>query len=170
MASGDVVGLLIQPIQPETSYATPDARLGGSSPKEVLPVWDFDDTTAEYHDYLYYLADTYDGGGLTVVLPWSATSATTNAVVWRAAVRRFADDAEDIDVSHTYDFNQASADTAASASGEPSYPTITFTDGADMDSLVAGEVFILRVGRLPTDAGDTMTGDAELWTPIVKET
>jgi hypothetical protein len=135
-----------------------------------LPVYDFDDTTAEYMDYLCYLLDSYDGGGLTIVLPWSATAATSGAVVWRAAIRRFADDAEDIDASHSYDFNQASADTAASASGEPSYPTITFTDGADMDSLATGEVFILRVGRLPSDSGDNMTGDAELWTPIIKET
>ncbi len=170
MASGDVVGVIIREIPPASSYATPDSRAGGSSPAEGVPVYDFDDTTAEYMDFLCYLADNYDGGGLTVVLPWSATSATSNAVVWRAAIRRFADDAEDIDVSHTYDFNQASADTAPTASGEPSYPTITFTSGADMDSLVAGEVFILRVGRLPTDAGDTMTGDAELWTPIIKET
>lgn len=170
MASGDVVGVIIREIPPASSYATPDSRAGGSSPAEGVPVYDFDDTTAEYMDFLCYLADNYDGGGLTVVLPWSATSATSNAVVWRAAIRRFADDAEDVDVSHTYDFNQASADTAPTASGEISYPTIAFASGADMDSLVAGEVFILRVGRLPTDAGDTMTGDAELWTPIVKET
>lgn len=170
MASGDIVGAIIRDMPPGSSYATPDMRTGGSSPAEGLPVYDFDDTTAEYMDYFCYLTPNYDGGGLTVVLPWSATSATSGAVVWRAAIRRLNDDAEDIDTSQTYDFNQASADTTASASGEPSYPTIAFTDGADMDSLAAGEAFILRVGRLPSDAGDTMTGDAELWTPIIKET
>ena len=172
MASGDIVGLIGRIIPPATSYATPDARAGGSSPAESFPVWDFDDTTAEYLDLYCVLSPSYAGGGLTIVLPWSATSATTNAVVWRAAIRRVEDDAEDVDASHTYDYNQASADTAPSASGEISLPTIAFTSGADMDSLAAGEPFVLRVGRLPTDAGDTMTGDAELWASrvLVKET
>lgn len=172
MASGDVVGLIGRIVPPATSYATPDSRAGGSSPAESFPVWDFDDTTPEYLDFQCDLSPKYAGGGLTIVLPWSATSATTNAVVWRAAIRRIADDAEDVDTSHTYDYNQASADTAPSASGETSMPTITFTDGADMDSLAAGEPFVLRVGRLPTDAGDTMTGDAELWADrvLIKET
>jgi hypothetical protein len=39
-----------------------------------------------------------------------------------------------------------------------------------MDSLAAGEAFVLRIKRLPTDGGDTMTGDAELWLPVVRET
>ena len=41
-----------------------------------------------------------------------------------------------------------------------------------MDSLAAGEEFVLRLGRLPTDAGDNMVGDAELWAEhiLIKET
>ena len=173
MASGDVVGLIGRIIPPATSYATPDARAGGSSPAESFPVWDFDDTSAEYLDLYGVLSPSYAGGGLTIVLPWSATSATTNVVSWRAAIRRIADDAEDVDASQTYDFNSAANDTAPSASGEISLPTITFTDGADMDSLAAGEPFVLRVGRNPTVSGGTnMTGDAELWASriLIKET
>jgi hypothetical protein len=83
-------------------------------------------------------------------------------VRWGAAFRAVVDDAEDIDAAHTYDFNYT-ADTTASLSGEISYPTITFTDGADMDSLAAGQEFVLRITRTPADAADTMTGDAELW-------
>lgn len=172
MASGDVVGMIGRIVPPATSYATPDARAGGSSPAESFPVWDFDDTTAEYLDLHCILSPLYGGGGLTLVLPWSATSATSGAVVWQAAIRRIADDAEDVDTSQTYDFNLASADTAASASGEISLPTLTFTSGADMDSLAAGEPFVLRIGRLPTDSGDNMSGDAELWAEriLIKET
>lgn len=170
MATGQVVAAVLRAIPPATSYATPDVRAGGSSPAESIPVWDFDDTTAEFMDFLCFLSASYAGGGLTIVLPWSATSATSGAVVWSAAIRAFPDDTEDADASQTYDFNNASADTTASASGEVSYATVAFTDGADMDSLAAGQMFILRVKRLPTDAGDTMTGDAELWAPIVKET
>ena len=161
MASGDPVVQVLQAMPPGTLYATEDVRAGGSTPAESLHVWDFDDTAAEYMDFLCVLRG-YDGGGLTFTLPWMATTATTNAVLWGAAIRRFVDDAEDIDGSHTYDFNNAAADTAPSATGEQSYPTIAFTDGADMDSWAEGEFAIVRVRRLPTDAGDTMAGDAEL--------
>lgn len=161
---------ILAAIPPATSYATPDSRAGGSTPAENWPVWDFDDTSIEYMDFRCRL-EGYQGGGLTFTLPWSATSATSGAVVWGAAIRRIQDDAEDLDASHTYDFNNASADTCASASGELSYPTITFTDGADMDSLADGEEFMLRIRRDPTDGGDNMVGDAELnYTPWGRET
>ena len=171
MASGDIVGIIGEIVQPATSYATFDVRAGGSTPAEAVPVYDYDDTSAEYLD-LYCRLEGYDGGGLTVTLDWSATSATSGAVVWGAAVRRIADDAEDVDSSHSYDFNDASADTAASASGERSRATITFTDGADMDSLADGEAFVLRIRRDPTNGSDNLTGDAELWhwTVCIKET
>lgn len=171
MASGDVVGFIGDIVQPGANYATFDVRVGGSTPAEGVPVYDFDDTTAEYLD-LYCALNGYGGGGLTVTLDWSATTATSGAVVWGAAIRRVADDAEDVDASHSYDYNNASADTAASASGERSRATITFSDGADMDSLANGEPFILRVRRNPADGGDDMTGDAELWawTVTIKET
>lgn len=161
---------ILAAIPPATSYATPDSRAGGSTPAENWPVWDFDDTSIEYMDFRCRL-EGYQGGGLTFTLPWSATSATSGAVVWGAAIRRIQDDAEDIDASHSYDFNDAAADTAASASGELSYPTITFTDGADMDSLADGEEFMLRIRRDPTNGSDNMVGDAELnYTPWGRET
>ena len=80
-----------------------------------------------------------------------------------------ADDAEDIDTSQTYDYNDVN-DTAASASGELSYPTITFTNVADMDSWADGEIAIVRVRRNASHANDTMTGDAELWALLGRET
>jgi hypothetical protein len=39
-----------------------------------------------------------------------------------------------------------------------------------MDSLADGEFFILRIRRDADNAGNTMTGDAELWSFIGKET
>lgn len=171
MASGDIVGQILRVIPPATAYATPDVRAGASTPAENWPVWDFDDTTPEYLDFVVLLGPNYVGTvGLTIGIKWSATSATSGAVVWQAAIRRMNDSSEDPDVSQTYDYNVASASTAPGTNGQTITPTIAFTSGADMDSLVAGELFMLRVGRLPTDGGDNMTGDAELWTPIIKET
>jgi hypothetical protein len=171
MATGNIVGIIGDIVQPGTVYATFDTRTGGSTPAENVPVYDFDDSTVEYLDF-YGRLESYAGGGLTLTFDWSATSATSGDVVWGAAIRRIQDDAEDMDSSHTYDYNDGTADTAASASGERSRQSITFTNGADMDSLADGETFVLRIRRNISSGSDTMTGDAELWASslCIKET
>lgn len=160
MASGDSVVQIIQMVPPGTLYATFDMRVGGSTPAENVPVWDFDAAASEYLDFLCKL-EGYGGGGLTFTLPWAASTATTGACRWGLAIRRIQDDAEAIGSAHTYDFNYVD-DTAPSVSGELSYPTITFTDGADMDSWAEGELAIVRATREGGHANDTMAGDAEL--------
>ncbi len=161
MASGDAVVQILSVMPPGTTYATFDTRPGGSTPAENIPVWDFDPDASEYLDFLCNL-DGYAGGGLTFTIPWSATSATSGQTRWEIGIRRVQDDAEDIDGSHSYQFNGVS-DTAASASGELSYPTIAFTDGADMDSWAEGEIAVVRIYRDHDHGDDGMTGDAELW-------
>ena len=169
MASGDAVVQVLAVMPPGTTAATLDVRPGGSTPAENVIVYDFDAASDEYMDFLCKL-EGYAGGGLTFTIPWSASSATTGQVRWEIAIRRINDDAEDIDAAHTYDYNGAS-DTCASASGELSYPTITFTDGTDMDSWAEGELAIVRVHRDYDHADDAMTGDAELWgVPLGLET
>lgn len=171
MASGNSLCVFgaMDGVPPASSYATQDRIAGGASPNESIPVLDFDAAADEFTDFYGFLPAHYSGGGLTVTLVWSASSATSNNVVWGAAVRRVVDDAEDLDTSHTYDYNFVTA-PAASAQGEVSYDNITFTSGADMDSLTAGEMFVLRVIRDADHASDTMAGDAELHFVHVKET
>lgn len=161
MASGDAVVQILSVMPPATTYATFDTRAGGSTPAENFPVWDFDPDASEYLDFLCKL-EGYAGGGLTFTIVWSATSATSGQTRWEIGIRRVQDDAEDVDTSHSYVTNGAS-DTAASASGEVSYPTIAFTDGADMDSWAEGELAIVRIYRDHDHGDDGMTGDAELW-------
>lgn len=168
MASGESVVEILEISQPATLFAPLTRRAGGSTPAESALVYAFDAATDWYLDFLCRLQG-YGGGGLTFTLPWSAASATTNVTRWGIAIRRFADDAEDIDASHTYDFNEVD-DTCASATGELSYPTIAFTNGADMDSWAEGELAIVRVKRSAAHANDTMAGNAELWTLAAKET
>lgn len=167
MASGDPVVQVISIMPPATLFATQDTRAGGSTPNEIVDVWDFDATTIEYLD-LKCILHGYDGGGLTFRIKWSASSATSGTTGWEIAIRRIADDAEDIDGSHTYVFNVVAA-TAPSVSGEVAYDVITFTDGADMDSAADGELLIARLRR-NTAAPDDMTGDAELWALTGEET
>jgi hypothetical protein len=161
MASGDAVVQVLEIIPPGANGALFDFRVGGSTPPEAVPVYDFPANAYAYLDFKCRLSG-YDGNGLTLATPWSASSATSGQVRWGAAIRRIADDAEDIDNSHTYDYNEVS-DTAPSASGEVSYPTITFADGVDMDNWDDGELAIVRVYRHYDHADDNMSGDAELW-------
>ena len=168
MASGAPVVQILEVMPPGASACALGYRAGGSTPAEAVPVYLFDASAIEYLDFKAVLRG-YGGGGLTFYLPWSATSATSGATRWGIAIRRMQDDAEDVDTAQTYDFNEVD-DTAATASGELSYPTITFADGADMDSWAEGEVAIVRVRRNASHANDTMTGDAELWGVYGKET
>lgn len=170
MASGAIVGIIGEISQPAANIATYDTRTSLTPIAEIIPLIDFDDTIIEVIDF-YCRLEGYAGGGLTITFDWSATSATSGDVRWCVGIRRIEDDAEDMDASHTYDFNEVT-DTCASASGERSRASITFTDGVDMDSLANGEPFILRIRRDPTNGADTMTGDAELWhwTVAIKET
>lgn len=168
MASGDIVGFIYKESPPATLFPQPYVRAGGSTPAERVPVYGFDASTDEFMDFYVHLQG-YDGGGLTCTIEWSAASATTGVTRWGVAVRRIQDDAEDVDAAHTYDYNEAD-DTTASASGETSKVDITFTNGADMDSWADGESAIARVTRNADHANDTMTGDAELWKLIIKET
>ena len=140
---------------PTSAFATLDLR-------NNIPVLDFDDS-ATIEDAVFggVMSNDYANGGLTVIIQWSATSATTGNVVWEAAIERWADDAFDIDADGFATENTATC-TTASASGEVDYCTITFTDGADMDSLTDGEGFRIKISRDGDDASDTMTGDAEL--------
>jgi hypothetical protein len=141
---------------------------GGSTPAEGVPYLAFDSATDESADFIGVMPRAYAGGGLTLTLHW-ASGVTTNATVWNAAFRRIADDAEDVDTSHSYDFNAVTA-TTASAVGEVDYTTITFTNGADMDSLAVGELFNLRIARDADNGSDDMAGDAYLIAVEIKET
>lgn len=174
MASGNtliVVGVA-SGSPPGSSSAELTSLTGGASPTETILLANFDSGTVEYWDFPdLVLPAAYAGGGLTLTLRWIAASATSGNVIWGAAIRRDPDDAEDWDsTAHSYDFNASSAVAAPSAVGETSYDTITFTDGADMDSLAAGEGFCLRIRRDASNGSDTMSGDARLWTVTIKET
>lgn len=164
MASGDTLVVFYpgDAEPPSTNYGTLDTRNG------VL-VLDFDDTTAETVEFAGFMPRHYGAGGLTITIGWMATTATTNATRWGLSFKSVSDDADDLDTKAFAAANAVNA-TAASASGEVDYATITFTDGADMDSVAAGEYFRLQWQREAADAGDNMVGDAELVFIEIRET
>lgn len=172
MASGNTLAVFspMASSGPATLAAQFDTIVGTSTPAESVPVLAFDSTTAEYADFYGVLPAHYAGGGLTLTIAHAAGTAT-GGITYRAAFRRIQEDAEDLDTTaFTYDFNEVDIATLPNVVGEVNYDDITFTDGADMDSLAAGEPFILRVGRNPADANDTAAADGRIVALTLKET
>ena len=162
MASGDSVLEIHAVMPPNTLAATFSTMLGAATPTENFPIWVYGKDTSLYMDFHCRLAENYDGGGVTVQIIWSAVGVTTNEVRWAAAIRRVGDDIEDLDTTaHSYAYNVVDA-TAPGTIGEVSYDTIAFTSGADMDSLAAGEMFVLRIQRDADASEDNLDDDVQL--------
>jgi hypothetical protein len=111
---------------------------------------------------------SYAGGGLTVYLHYAMSSATSGDVDWDVAFERIGDQQQDIDSDSFAAVNSVDNTTVPGTSGNVDIVNVTFTDGADMDSVAVGEGFRMKVTR--DAASDTATGDAELRFVEIKET
>ena len=175
MASGDTLCYFdaLSGVPGDADFATLDTILSASTdePDNVIPVLDFDPGATE--EYVYFrgvMPRHYSGGGVTVTIGWSST-ATTGNVIWSMAWKSVSDDADDLDTKVFAAENDSAADATASAAGEVAYTTITFTDGADMDSVAAGEYFWIELRRSSADANDTLdSNDAEFHFMEIRET
>ncbi len=163
MASGDTLVAVnaLNAEVPSSNFATLDVR-------NKVPVLDFDADADESVEFGLIMPRSYGSSGLTVTVGWMASSATTGDVTWDLAFMSVSDDADDLDSKAFAAANTVTA-TTASASGEVKYSTITFTDGADMDSIAVGEYFRMKLTRDVSD-NDDMLGDAELVFIEIKET
>ncbi len=157
---------------PDADYATLGTILTASAdePDDVIPVLKFDPgATQEYAGFSAVMPEHYAGGGLTLTLMWASDAGTGN-VKWDAAFKSFTVDVDDVD-SKQYAAIQTATEATASAAGEIQYTDITFTDGAQMDSVAKNEYFRLTITRDSADAGDTMdSNDAELIAVYLTET
>jgi hypothetical protein len=161
MASGDVIEIFYPASNepPTANYATLDTR-------NSHPVLDFDDTTAEFAIFTGLLMG-YAGGGITVSVGFSATSATTNTIGFTVEIERIGDQVLDIDADSFATAQTITAVTVPSTSGLVDVVSVNISNGANMDSLANGEQFRLRLKR--DVANDTATGDAEVhWIKIVE--
>jgi len=166
MASGDSLVYFTPTMgePPASNFATFDTR-------NVVMVLDFDDTTDESIEFAGFMPRHYGGGGITVTVGWMATTATTGTISLDVAFKSISNDADDIDTKAFAAANNANP-TTASASGEVDYVEITFTDGADMDSVASGEYFRMLLLRdaNSTTSTDNLSGDMELVFVEIKET
>lgn len=166
MASGDTLAVFFpnQGEPPAANYATLDLR-------NVVLILDFDDTTDESIEFAGFMPRHYGGGGITVTVGWMATSATSGTISLDISFKSVTDDADDLDTKAFATANNVNP-TTATATGEVDYVEITFTNGADMDSVAAGEYFRILIARDAdgTTSTDDMTGDMELVFIEIKET
>lgn len=163
MASGDTL-LIFSPHDdepPASNFATLDLRNGH-------PVLDFDDTVNESAVFSGVMPRNYGGGGLTVYIHFSMTSATSGDVDWDVAFERIGDQQQDLDADGFAAVNSVDNTTVPGTSGLVDIVNVTFSDGADMDSIAVGEKFRIKVTR--DAASDTASGDAELAAVEIKET
>ena len=117
----------------------------------------FEATTSKTYYYYSALPGTYAGGGLTFKLTFAMDTASSGNVQWDLAFERL-----NTDLDSTSFTSATSATQAVSVTpGIPVVATVTVTDGANMDSIAAGEAFRFSVTR-NTGVGDTAAGDAHL--------
>ena len=166
MASGDTLAVFTpyQNEPPATIYATIDTR-------NAHPCLDFDGSADEEAVFTGILPRHYAGGGVTVYLHVGFTSATSGNAFWQVSIERMDDGTLDLDAD-SFAAVQGAAGNPNGTSGIMTLVTITFTAGAQMDSLAVGEMFRLKVRRDADGTGgtDDVTTDAELFGIEVKET
>ena len=150
-------------VLPVFCFATLDTR-------NSIPLLDFDAAANEIEIFFGVMPRTYAGGGVTNSF-YVLTTQVTGDMSFKGFFKSVTDDADNLDTK-TFAAPQGNAAIdAPSASGEPKLFTIAHTNGAQMDSVAAGEPFFYMLMRDAQDGtADDMTGDAELLSVEVKET
>lgn len=146
---------------PATNFASLDSRNGH-------PVLDFDDTTNESAIFTGVMPRNYTGGGVTVYLHYAMTSAEADTIDWDVAFERIGDQQQDLDSDGFAAVQSVNDTTVPGTTGLVDIVSIAFANGAEMDSVAAGEAFRIKVTR--DAASDDAAGDAELLFVEIKET
>ena len=168
MASGDTLAIFgpLDGEPPTTAYATLDTITAATG---VRPVLDFDGATDETIIFSSVMPSNYAGTTGVTVVAWAATSAGNTAnVAFEMAFERVADGGNL--AAGGSDFAADNTTGAVAGAGENILfdLTCTFTNGPDMDSVVAGDVYRLKVTR---DTGvATNNDDLQLLAVEVRET
>lgn len=137
---------------PASNYA----QIGSSNNHPTL---DFDQTTQETIYFTSLMPHSYSAAtGITVKL-WWITTVTSGNVQYLGAFER--DDAATNITSDSFAATQSTGTTTVPGTGGlPQLQTITFTAGAQVDSVVAGDVFRFRLQRDP--GTDTAAADVRV--------
>lgn len=133
---------------------------------------DFDGTTDEEANFAGVLPLNYNGGGLTCDIYVAFPAGTTSGSVrFQVAIERIDLSSLDIDSDSFASFRDAGG-TAPGTAGQVIKVSIAFTDGAQIDSLAAGEAFRLKVRRDADGSSgtDDIAADAQVIRVVLRET
>lgn len=138
---------------PASNAATPDLR-------NQHPVLDFDASTEKTVCFTGVMPRHYSGGGIDVLLHFSAAATITGAGVWGTAFERLAPGEQSMDTD-------GFAAEKTVAVNVPTTGTLTAValvqhSGAEVGGVTGGDPFRVRVARKAADAADTASGDLEL--------
>lgn len=163
MASGDTLSAWLASqgtITPTTGAPVLYSTNSGFSSRIAASL----DLDSVYEGFL----ENYAGGGVTVQIWYTMSAAnTTDNVVFGAAFQDLA--AGESLASVTWTENTV-VETVPNTANEVGLAEITFTDGADMDSVGNGDPFRLRVRALMNNGSTTAAGDCWIFRVKVIET
>jgi hypothetical protein len=108
------------------------------------------------------------GAGVTVYIHYSMTSANSQTIDWDASFERIGDSILDVDADSFAAVQSVNGTTVPATSGQVDIVQIPFTSGAQMDNVVAGDFFRLKITR--DAASDVINTDAEVHAVELRET
>lgn len=147
---------------PAASFATLDTR-------NQRPCLDFDAGATERAVFSGKMPQSYAGGGITAYIHVAAS--TDNNVAHQYRLDMAFENVASLDMdSDSFAAAQSASDNPNATLGVETITTIAFTDGAQMDSVTAGDRFRIYIDRDHDHGDDDMTGDLELYTVELRET
>lgn len=163
MATGQTLAVFLPQMAetPTSNYATLGLR-------NNHPVLNFDTTTQETVMFTSVLPRNYGSSGITVYVHYAAATATSGTIGWDVAFERIGDGSQDLDSDGFATAQVITAATVPGTSGNVDIINVAITDGANIDSIAAGEAYRIRIRR--NVASDTAAGDAQLIAVELKET
>ena len=163
MASGDTLAVFtpLHNEPPTANYATLDTI-------NSHPCLDFSGGgTNESAVFSGVMPQNYAGGGVEVYIHYATDATDQDDIDWDAAFERIGDQQQDIDADGFAAVQSVDNTATPAVSHNVDIVSIAFTDGAQMDSVVAGESFRLKITR--DTASDVMTEDANLVKVEIRE-
>jgi hypothetical protein len=159
MASGDtLLGFIALSAEP------PAANPATFNLRNEHPLWEFDGGSAEQMVFSAVMPQAYDGGGVSVFL-WVAVDGTGGDLDFDVEFERGT--GQDIDADSFAAAQSTDGTAVPGTSGVRVQIEIAFADGAEMDSVVAGDPFRIRVTRQGGD--DANNDDAQLLEAEIRE-
>jgi len=148
MASGDTLAVFtpLHNEPPSSNYAETNTVAAAEG---LRPVLEFDAGTDETAIFSGVMPRNYAGTtGVTVTIWYAmASDQTSDEVVWDAAFERVADGYAMGAGGSAFAAIQSVTDTTDNTADNIDPATITFTNGAEIDSVVAGDPFRFKITR-----------------------